>query len=269
MQAGSLHAQTTLLAELDELLDSDNDVSSLGSELFAVVAMLDGEPTLRRVLSEPSVELPARTGMVSSLLTGKVSDNAVQVVQTAVSQRWSRSRDLVDALERCAVVAEAAKAERAGDLDALEDDLFRFGRILEAHPELRDVLSNRAAPLRARRAVLDQLLADKVAPATSELLAQLLVGRQRSLAAGLAYYQEVAAARRKRLVATVWVAAPVTGDQKGRLARSLAAQYSSEVHLNVVVEPQVLGGVRVAIGDDVIDSTVETRLAQARRRVVR
>ncbi len=269
MQAGSSHSQTALLAKLDELLGAAADVATLGSELFAVVGMLDGEPTLRRMLTEPSVEIPARTGMASSLLSGKVSDTAVQVVSAAVAERWSRSRDLVDALDRCAVVAEATKAERSGDIDALEDDLFRFGRILEANPELRDVLSNRAAPLAARRAVLDQLLEGKVAPATSDLLGQLLVGRQRSLAAGLAHYQEVTAARRERLVATVWVAAPMSADQKDRLAHSLAAQYSHEVHLNVVVDPSVLGGVRVAIGDDVIDSTIESRLAQAHRRIAR
>lgn len=269
MQARSTSSQHELLGKLDELLAGGTEASDLGSELFAVVGMFDAEPTLRRVLTEPSVAVRARSGMVSTLLDGKVSDSAVQVVLAAVSQRWSRSRDLVDALERCAVVAEATKAERSGNLDALEDDLFRFGRILEANPELRDVLSNRAAPLAARRRVLDSLLEGKVSPATSDLLGQLLVGRHHSLAAGLAYYQEVAASRRSRLVATVWVAAPLSGSQRERLASSLAKQYAHDVHLNVVVDPGVMGGVRVAIGDDVIDSTISNRVAQAHRRVAR
>lgn len=269
MQAGSSSAQKQLISRLDELLHGGADVGTLGGNLFAVVGMLDSEPTLRRVLTEPSVEAKARTGLVTSLLSGKVSDTAVQVVVAAVTLRWSHSRDLVDALERCAVLAEATKAERSGDLDALEDDLFRFGRILEANPELRDTLSNRAAPLPLRQALLDRLLEGKVAPATSDLLHQLLVGRQRSLAIGLAHYQEVAATRRQRLIATVWVAAPLEGDQKERLARSLAQQYSHEVHLNVVVDPALLGGVRVSIGDDVIDSTIQNRVAQAHRRIAR
>lgn len=269
MQAGSTSAQKALVGKLDELLTGGADVGTLGGSLFAVVGMLDGEPTLRRVLTEPSVEAAARTGLVRSLLGGKVSDIAVEVVVAAVTQRWSNSRDLVDALERCAVIAEATKAERSGDLDALEDDLFRFGRILEANPELRDTLSNRAAPLALRQTLLDQLVQDKVAPATADLLKQLLVGRQRSLAIGLAHYQEVAATRRSRLIATVWVAAPLQGDQKDRLARSLAQQYKHEVHLNVVVDPAVLGGVRVSIGDDVIDSTIQGRISQAQRRISR
>jgi F-type H+-transporting ATPase subunit delta len=269
MQAGSTRAQATLLEALDEILDGGADASTLGSDLFAVVGMLDHEPTLRRVLTEPSVEAKQRSGMARSLLDGKISDDAVKVVDAAVSERWSRSRDLVDALERCAVIAEATKADQGGQLDALEDDLFRFGRILAANTDLRDALSDRAAPMEAKRALLDGLIEGKVAPVTKDLLDQLLVGRQRSLAAGLAHYQEITAARRSRLVAMVWVAAPLTDEQKTRLAESLAAQYSHEVHLNVVVEKSLLGGVRIAIGDDVIDSSIETRLAQAQRRLVR
>ncbi|MEJ7628145.1 MAG: F0F1 ATP synthase subunit delta [Nocardioidaceae bacterium] len=269
MQAGSTRSQETLLEGLDEVLDAGVDAATLGSDLFGVVAMLDREPTLRRVLTEPSVAAEARAGMARSLLDGKVSDEAVRVVESAVSQRWSRSRDLVDALERCAVIAETTRADQAGELDALEDDLFRFGRILAANTDLRDALSDRAAPMEVKRTLLDSLVTGKVGEVTKHLLDQLLVGRQRSLAAGLAHYQEVTAARQQRLVATVWVAAPLGDDQKSRLAESLATQYSHEVHLNVIVDTSVLGGVRVSIGDDVIDSTVETRLAQAQRRLVR
>jgi F-type H+-transporting ATPase subunit delta len=269
MQAGSTRSQQTLLAALDEILDGGVDATRLGGDLFAVVGMLDGQPTLRRVLTEPSVDATARAGLARSLLDGKVSDEAVKVVAAAVSERWSRSRDLVDGLERCAVIAEATKADQAGQLDELEDELFRFGRILAANADLRDALSDRAAPLDAKRALLDRLVKDKVGPVTRDLLEQLLVGRQRSLAAGLAHYQEITAARRQRMVATVYVAASLTDDQKARLQEALAEQYSHEVHLNVVVDEAVLGGVRVSIGDDIIDSTIETRLAQAQRRLVR
>jgi F-type H+-transporting ATPase subunit delta len=98
-----------------------------------------------------------------------------------------------------------------------------------------------------------------------DLLLELVSGRHRSLAAGLERFAEITAARRQRLVATAWVAAPMSDDQAERISRQLATQYHREVHLNVVVDPAVLGGVRVAIGDDVIDSTVQTRLAEATR----
>lgn len=269
MQAGSARSQEALLSALDEVLGGDTDASALGGDLFNVVGTLDSEPTLRRAFTEPSLPPEARRGMARSLLEGKISEEAVRVVEAAVTERWSRSRDLVDALERCAVTAEATKADQAGELDALEDDLFRFGRILEANPPLRDALSDRAAPLAVKRDLLTGLLADKISPVTLALLAQLLVGRQRSLAAGLEHYQEVTAARRHRLVATVWVAAPLSDEQRRRLSESLAEQYSHEVHLNVIVDRSILGGVRVSLADEVIDSTIQTRLAHAQRLVVR
>jgi len=269
MQAGSTRALAALVESLDGVLDGGADPSTLGGELFAVVATLDHEPTLRRVLTEPSVDPAQRAGLAASLLEGKVAAETIQVVQAAVTARWSRTRDLVDAIEHCAIIAVAARAQREGQLDRLEDELFRFGRVLAAEPELRDALSDRSAPLEARTALLDRLVEGKAAPSTIELLHQLLVGRQRSLAAGLLSYQEIAAGRRSRLIATAWVAAPMDEPHRARIAELLAAQYSQDVHLNVIVDERVLGGVRVAIADDVIDSTVDAKMAQAARRLAR
>jgi F-type H+-transporting ATPase subunit delta len=269
MQAGSVRSQDELLAALDAAFDDGADAETLGRELFRVVTILDEEASLRRVLTEPSVPAKARSGIARSLLEGKVAEPTVTLLETAVSERWSRSRDMVDALERCAVIAAATRADRDGQFDALEDDLFRFGRILESSPELRDALSDRAAPAEAKVALLTSLLEGKVGPASLDLLTELLMGRARSLAAGLVHYQEVTAARRHRLVATAWVASPLSNDQRNRIARTLAAQYSHEVHLNVIVDPSVLGGVRIALGDDIIDSTIETRVAQAQRLLFR
>jgi len=113
------------------------------------------------------------------------------------------------------------------------------------------------------------LLADKVDDSTSTLLGQAVAGRHRSLANVLETYQRVAAKRRDSMIATVWVAAPLAEDQRERLAQALSKQQDKKIHVNVVVDPEVLGGVRVAVGDEVLDSTVETRLRQAHRRLER
>lgn len=269
MQAGSTRAQQSLLASVDEILAGDVDAAELGRQLFRVVDAVDREPTLRRALTEPTVSAEARRGIANILFRGKVSEPTVKVLEAAVSERWSRSRDLVDALEWCAVSAEAARAEESGELDSVEDDLFRFGRVLETSPELREALADRVAPVSAKQSLVRNLLEDKVNPTTLELLLELASGRQRSLAAGLERYAEIVASRRQRIVATAWVAAPLTDDQKERITSQLGEQYSHEVHLNVIVDPAVLGGVRIAIGDDIIDSTIQTRLAQAQRQLVR
>lgn len=265
IKVGSARAEEALFAVLDDVIGRDLDLAGLSSELFAVAALFDGQPSLRRTLTEPSVPAQARARMADALFAPRVSAAAVELVTTAVTQRWSRGSDVADALEKCSVTAAAAMAEKDGTLDALEDELFRFGRILQATPSLRDTLSDRTASRERRRALLDDLLSGKVTALTSQLLGQLLDGRRRTFATGIADYQVLAAAYRKRMIATVWVASPLSDDQKTRLAASLAKEYSHAVHLNVVVDPSVLGGVRVAIGDDVIDSTVETRLSQAQR----
>jgi F-type H+-transporting ATPase subunit delta len=167
------------------------------------------------------------------------------------------------------VAAYVARADSEGRLDDLEDSLFRFSRIVEGNAGLRDALTDRAAPMEGKRRLVADLVGDKVDPDTSALLQQAVAGRQRSLPVVLGQYQRVAASRRDSMIATVWVASPLTEEQRDRLTRALSAQHAKDIHLNVVVDPDVLGGVRVAVGDEVLDSTVEARLKQAQRRLER
>ncbi|MGZ4428073.1 MAG: F0F1 ATP synthase subunit delta [Nocardioidaceae bacterium] len=265
MQAGSAKSMAAVLEKTDEVLRSDADAGQVGSELFAFVLNLDHGHGLRRALTEPAVPAEAKRRLVHALVEGKVSAAAVDVIDVAVSNRWSQGRDLADALEQASVTAHVTKADRAGQLDALEDNLFRFSRIAEGNSGLREVLSDREMPLEGKRALLHRLLDGKVDETTTALLAQAVAARHRSLTGVLDTYQKVAARRRDRVVATVWVAAPIDEQQRERLAGALSREFDRPVHVNIVIEPSVLGGVRVAIGDEVIDSTIETRLKQAQR----
>jgi F-type H+-transporting ATPase subunit delta len=269
MNAGSARSLLAVLEKAESVLDAGTDAAAMGDELFALATTMDIRHSLRRALTEPAVAPERKSALLHTLLRGKVSDAALEVVEEAVQHRWSQGSDLGDALERASVLAHVARAEQAGHLDDLEDSLFRFGRIVDANAELREVLAEPSYSLEAKQQLLDRLLGDRVDEPTRKLLGQAVAARHRSLSAVLDTYQKVAADRRNRLVATVWVAAPLSEDHKDRLANALARQYSHEVHLNVIVEPQVLGGVRVAVGDEVIDSTIETRLKQARRRLER
>jgi F-type H+-transporting ATPase subunit delta len=229
--------------------------------------VLDAEPTLRRSVSEPAIPNAAKMQLVTGVFHGKVGDAAEQVLQRAVEQRWSRVGALADALERAGVVAHVVAAEQAGQLDALEDELFRFGRIVDGSPALREALGDRAAPLQAKRTLIDTLTRGKVGVSTRHLLEQAASGRGRQFTLQLEDYQKVTATRRNRLLATVRVAHELGPEQLRRLGSALEAQYNHPVHLNVIVDPEVLGGVRVTIGDEVIDSTIATRLADAERRL--
>ncbi|MFM9134003.1 MAG: ATP synthase F1 subunit delta, partial [bacterium] len=79
---------------------------------------------------------------------------------------------------------------------------------------------------------------------------------------------DAAARQRQRIVAEVRVAQPLTEEQERRLAEALTRLKGRRVRLNVAVDPDVLGGVHVTVGDEVIDGTVASRLEQARRAVL-
>jgi F-type H+-transporting ATPase subunit delta len=245
---------------------SAEQASQVGDELFAVAGLLDREPGLRRALSDPSREPAARARLADGLLSGKISAVTLTQVSGLAGERWSAPRDVADAAEELAVTAIAMSADASGELDDLEDELFRFGRIVQANPGLRAALANQFAPAEGRRQLVSDLIAGKVAPAALRLITQLAAQpRGRSLDRSLDSYANLVAALRQRLVAEVRVAAPLADAQRSRLAAGLAAAYGHDVHLNVVLDPDVLGGMSVRIGDQLINGTVVSRLAELRR----
>ncbi|HYJ66544.1 MAG TPA: F0F1 ATP synthase subunit delta [Nocardioidaceae bacterium] len=267
MRGVSAESQAGLLDQIEQAITADTDLIRLGDDLCGVVAALDSAPQLRRALTDPAATAEQKADVVRQLFGGKVDARSLDIAVDAVSHRWSQPRDLGDALERAGVEALAGDAERRGQLDDTEDELFRFGRLVDRDPDLRDALTNRLAPTSAKRTLVSTLLEGKVTDATLHLAAQAAAGRYRSFSAALTEFGKVAAARRQRLVATARVAKPLDESTRQRLADGLSHYYGREIHLNVIVDPDVLGGVRVDIGDEVIDGTVAIRLQDARRRI--
>lgn len=240
--------------------------SAVGDELFGVVGVLDGTPGLRRALSDPARTASARIGLATGLFTGKVGAATLAQVSGLAGDRWSEPGDLADAAEQLAVLAIAEAADRQGELDELEDQLFRFGRIVAANSDLRSALSNPFVPAAGRASLVTGLLAGKVTGSALRLISQVAAQpRGRSLDAGLQAYANLAAELRQRLVAEVRVATALTGAQRARLAAALTATYGRAVHLNVMLDPGMLGGLTVRIGDELITGSVAGRLAELRR----
>jgi F-type H+-transporting ATPase subunit delta len=254
--------------QLTAALADQSTAAALGEDLFAVTHLLDQEPGVRRALTDATSPLAARTGLARRLLEGRVSGPTLDLVTGMADSRWSSPRDLADAAGELAVLATAAAAEHDGQLDDLEDELFRFSRILSAEPALRSALEDQGLPDEGKRGLLDTLLADKVSPAALRLIIQAVIyPRGRNLETTLDEYGRLAAAWRQRLIAVVRVAAGLTEDERGRLAAALSHTYGHDVHLNVVIDPGVMGGISVQIGDEVIDGSVASRLAQLRQRL--
>jgi len=264
-------ASRASLAEAVERLSAaapGGHAGQLGDELFAVVGVLDREPGLRRVLSDPSRSADAKAGLAEAVLGGKVSAAALDVVTGLARSRWSAPADLADAAEQLAVLAVVEGAEADGTLDELEDELFRFGRIVDAEPDLRVALSSPFVDPERKQRLLDALLAGKITPPALRLITEAAFHpRGRSLDRSLDEYAGLAARRRERLVAEVHVAAELSAEQRSRLAAALAAAYGHDVHLNVVLDPEVIGGMSVRIADDLIDGSLATQLAALRRRL--
>ncbi|MFP5346581.1 MAG: F0F1 ATP synthase subunit delta, partial [Actinomycetes bacterium] len=181
---------------------------------------------------------------------------------------WSSARDLGDACEHLGAVAVVASAEDDGTLERLEDELFRFGRIVDGDQELRRTLDDRSLPSEGKGRLVEQLLEGKATSQTTILARQAAAHpRGRRIDAALEDFGQMVAERRNRLVATVQSALPLTESQRERLSAALTRIYGLRMHLDVEVDPQVLGGLRIQVGDEVIDGTVVTRLDEARRRL--
>ncbi|MEU1629907.1 F0F1 ATP synthase subunit delta [Streptomyces sp. NPDC020096] len=269
MNRASREALAAARERLDALTDNTAvDAAKLAEELAAVTALLDREVSLRRLLTDPAQSGEAKAELVQRLLGGQVSGEAIDLVAGMARSRWSASRDLVDAVENISDVAELIGAQRSGALDDVEDELFRTARIIGSTPELRAALTGGVGGGSAKAELITRLLGGRAHPVTVRLVARLVAHpRGRSLEGGLEAISKLAAERRGRVVAVVTSAVPLSDRQKQRLGAALSKLYGRQVHLNLDVDPEVLGGISVRIGDEVIDGTVASRLEEATRRL--
>jgi F-type H+-transporting ATPase subunit delta len=253
-------------AEL-KLLDL-TDFETSGDELFAVVGLLSREPALRRALADSSADEQRRTVLARRLFAGKLSDATLDLVVSVVTSRWSNPRELVDGIESLARTALLVGAERTGRLDTVEDELFRFGRIVAGDGELERLLSDASAPAEQKLSLLRSLLGRKVDP-TTEKLTEALVAypRGRRAVEGMEELADLAAKRRERSVAHVTSVVALTEAQQTRLAATLQRVYARPIALHIEVDPDLIGGMVIKVGDEVIDGSAAGRLDALRRRL--
>ncbi|MFE7505073.1 F0F1 ATP synthase subunit delta [Promicromonospora sp. NPDC057488] len=266
---GSSGASLTAAQERFEpvLRAAGADALTLGEQLLTLVSALDDSAALRRSLADPSREGEAKAGLVASLLGG-FDERVVDLVSGLARARWSSDADLTDAVERLGLDAVLASAEARGALETVEDELFRLGRSLVGQREAKQVLSDASTAPERRVALVDALVGGKVDTVTQRLAQRATSSlRGRRFVQTISWYGEVAAERRNRLVAAVTSATVLTREQQDRLGALLERSYGKPVQLNVTVDPAVVGGLRIQVGADVVDSTVLSRLADAQRRL--
>ena len=253
-----------------ESVANASEVDRVGEDLGAVARVFAEQPAIRRHLADFAAPEQTRRKMIEALFDGKISPISLGILGDVVASRWSRPRDLLDAVEELAWQALLSLAERDNSLDDVEDELFRFGRILVGQPRLAALLGDESAPVAGRLELLDTVLADRARPVTRRLLALAVrAPRRRPLEEIVEEFVDRAAARRERSVAYVTAAGPLSAQQEQRLVDVLNRIYRRSISLKVDLDPTLLGGLVIRVGDEVIDGSLAARLDQARQWMLR
>ena len=267
LRGASADSLAELTAELERRWAPAPTPSAWPATCSTSPALLRTEPSLRRFATDASLPADYKQTLVRQVLEGKIDEATLALVISA-------RRPSLDRHPRLRRRARAAQRDRGRPVGrrpgrrASPTRSSRSARLVTANPDLRDALSNPARSVEDKSALLDSLLGGKVLPATVTLAKQALAGTYRTMTAALETYRQVAAAVHGEAVATVHVVRPLGDADRDRLAAALKAQYGREIHLNEIVDPSVIGGMRVEIGDDVFDATVSSRLDDARRKLV-
>lgn len=270
LQSTSRESLAVAEQALDRTVDSASaqDLQTIGDELYSVLRVLGAERSLRQHLADPAVDEQSKSGLAGALFGQKVGAKTQQILSDVVSARWSRPADLLEALEVLARRALLGVAETNGELDEVEDELFRFGRILDREPELNSLLTDANTAGDKRAELLRGVLGGKVAPTTASLLEQTVrTPRGRALDLAANDLAELTAARRDRYVARVKTAVALSEEQERRLTETLTRMYGRQMSLQVELDPDLIGGLVVQVGGELIDGSVSGRLAAAQRQL--
>lgn len=273
MAGVSSESLATALAALEAKLPTAS--LQLAKELFGILGMVDSSAGLRRALTDPSRSGDEKSALVRQLVGGKVSADAAEIAGGLASSRWASARDIGDALETLAAtvvisVAEnksAVSASGITGLEELENDLFSFNQAVASSHEVQRALSEPQASAAAKSA-----LAEKLVPGVSEE-AKVLITQAVSQPRGIKptrlveRFAELAAKRQQRWIATVSVTRPLSQTQLARLQAGLNGLYGRELKVNINVDPSLIGGIRVQVGDEVLDASVLTRLGELQRQL--
>jgi F-type H+-transporting ATPase subunit delta len=276
-----------------ETASANQRLAELRSGLFGFAHALSEFDALHRVLADSTISEAARRAIVSDLLEGKASAETTALLGFVI--RVERPAEVAPTLNGLVGLVEAATndpsaetesasghralrgrvrgyAERVlqelsaiDEVDVIEDELFNVARVLDDNPELRRALTSSERTTAMRVALIEDLLRDKVRPATLRLAAYVLrAGRLRDLVGTFEWLVELAAEERGRRVGEVRTAVDLESGERERLAAALSRLVERPVEIRVIIDPNVIGGALISVGDLIIDGTVRLRLERLR-----
>ena len=245
------------------------EASQFSTDLFTVLTVLSSSVGLRRALTDNSRDTASKTQLITDLFGKNIGDATKVLVTQAAGLRWSNPSEIADAIENLAVESASAAADKSNELEQLENQLFDFAQVLIANSDFRQALNTTADSDEGKVSLVESVVNGKYAASTINLLKKVvLLRRGRNIDATLATYAHYVSNSRNRLVAHIKTAVELSPTQKSSLIAALTKQMGREVHVNIEIDPKVLGGISIRYADDVIDGTVVNRLAEASRALV-
>ncbi len=243
---------------------ADSGDLATAAALLEAARVLAESSQLRSALADATAPASAREAVVRAVFGGVADAAAVDLIVAAAAQRWSAAADLVDGVEELGIrVASAA----APDVD-LERELFQIARTVAANPDLELALGSRIGSSAAKAELVQSLLQGRASEAAVVVVSALIrSSRGRRVRQLLSRATEIVADQRGRTVATVTSAVALTAAQRERLMATLSARYGADISVNTVVDPALVGGLRVQVADDLIDASVAGRIAELRQRL--
>jgi F-type H+-transporting ATPase subunit delta len=258
-------ASTQALGSIVATLAAEKSVDlETADELFAAARFIGEASHLSGALADPTASTQSRSQLVSDIFGSSFQPTTIALLTAAVGQRWSNADDLIDGIEELAVRAASVADDRVD----VEGELFRVSRIVAENPQLELALGARLGDTSAKGALVHKLLDGRANTATALIVSSLVQHpRERRVRQLLDRAMQIVSDQRGRTVATVVTATRLTLAQQTRLIDSLSRRYGSGISLNEVIDPSVVGGLRVQIADDVIDGSIASRLSDLRQKL--
>jgi F-type H+-transporting ATPase subunit delta len=236
-----------------------------GESLLEAGRVVGSSPQLLAALADPSADAAAKVALVSGVFSSGVTRQALELLQAVASERWSGHGDLLAGIEDLGIRAVAASAPAGVSVEA---ELFAVGTTVSSDSELELALASKLGAAEAKANLVNALLTGKASAQTLAIVRHLVLQpRGRRIGELLSHAASVVADQAGTAIATVSSATPIGAEQLNRLKTELARRYGRELTVNLVNDPALVGGLRIQIGDDVIDGSVATRLNDLRNQL--
>jgi F-type H+-transporting ATPase subunit delta len=252
------------LDQAKELLVGHSGMTEdLGANLFAAALGLSGSKALRVALTDSSSEPSRRIGLAASAFAS-LSTDAKTLLGKLVVMKWSNPDDLQAALEDLAIRVFSSTAESSAGVG----ELLAISTLVHSDPELELALGSKRASGPAKASLIGSLVQGKVSQPTAAIVAHLVQDpRGRRIGQMLTTAAETVADQSGQGLAIVTVAKKLSAPQRASIEALLRSRYGRDHYVAEVINPEVVGGAKIRVGNDVIDGTIQTRLLDLRTKL--